>query len=211
MQHSSGTHAIFNQTPPLTDYNLYQTDAALQDAVEREGAGWACTDLKQAGADLGTGSLLDHARLANRITPVLHNFNAQGERIDSIEFHPSWHALMQGIVARGYHSSPWILKEPAAHAARAAGYLLQAQIESGTLCPTTMTYGAIAAMRRDHKLALEWVPRLLTREYDARDMPIENKRGGLIGMGMTEKQGGSDVRANTTRAVRSADGSYRIT
>jgi putative acyl-CoA dehydrogenase len=214
MQHSLGTHAIFNQTPPLTDYNLFLTDAALQDAVRREGAAYACTDLQQAGADLGTSALVDHARLANRFTPVLHNFNTQGERIDSIEFHPSWHALMQGIVARGYHSSPWIRgesAESAAHTARAAGYLMQAQIESGTLCPTTMTYGAIAAMRRDPKLALEWVPRLLSREYDARDIPFEAKRGGLIGMGMTEKQGGSDVRANTTRAVRSADGSYRIT
>ncbi len=132
----------------------------------------------------------------------------------AIEFHPSWHALMQGIAARGYHSSPWAAElraRPGAHAARAAGYLMQAQIESGTLCPTTMTYGAIAAMRRDARLALEWVPRLLAREYDARDIPFEAKRGGLIGMGMTEKQGGSDVRANTTRAVRSADGSYRIT
>jgi putative acyl-CoA dehydrogenase len=212
MQHGLGTHTIFNQTPPLTDYNLFTRDTALQEALEREGAGWACADLTQAGAELGTSALSDHARLANRVTPVLHNFNAQGERIDWIEFHPSWHALMQGIAARGYHSSPWEGRaRPGAHAARAAGYLLQAQIESGTLCPTTMTYGAIAAMRRDARLAHEWVPRLLTREYDARDIPFANKRGGLIGMGMTEKQGGSDVRANTTRALRSADGSYRIT
>jgi putative acyl-CoA dehydrogenase len=100
---------------------------------------------------------------------------------------------------------------PGAHVARAAGYLMQAQVECGTLCPTTMTYGAIAAMRRDAWLERDWVPRLLTREYDPRDIPIDRKRGGLIGMGMTEKQGGSDVRANTTRALRSADGSYRIT
>jgi putative acyl-CoA dehydrogenase len=212
MQHGLGTHTIFNQTPPLTDYNLFTRDTALQEAVKREGADWACADLKQAGVDLGTSALFDHARLANRITPVLHNFNAQGERIDWIEFHPSWHALMRGIAARGYHSSPWEEHaRPGAHAARAAGYLMQAQIESGTLCPTTMTYGAIAAMRRDARLVLEWVPRLLTREYDARDIPVEAKRGGMIGMGMTEKQGGSDVRANTTRAVRSADGSYRVT
>ena len=116
---------------------------------------------------------------------------------------------------RGYHSGPWVRVDgravPGAHVARAAGYLLQAQVECGTLCPTTMTYGAIAAMRRDPWLERDWVPRLLTREYDSRDIPIEHKRGGLVGMGMTEKQGGSDVRANTTRAVRSADGSYRIT
>jgi len=211
MEHSSGTHTIFNQTPPLTDYNLYASDMALQEAVQREGAAWASSELALAGAELGTGTFFEHARLANRFTPVLHNFDARGVRIDSIEFHPSWHALMQGIVARGYHSSPWAPdSRPGAHAARAAGYLMQAQIESGTLCPTTMTYGAIAAMRRDASLAREWVPRLLNREYDARDVAFEKKRGGLIGMGMTEKQGGSDVRANTTRAVASSDGSYRI-
>jgi putative acyl-CoA dehydrogenase len=213
MEHSSGTHAILNQTPPLSEYNLFASDAALQEAVEREGAAWALPELNLAGEELGTCTQFEHARLANRVTPTLHNFNARGERIDSIEFHPSWHALMQGIAARGYHSSPWRQDgaRSGAHAARAAGYLMQAQIESGTLCPTTMTYGAIAAMRRDPWLAREWVPRLLTREYDSRDIPFEQKRGGLIGMGMTEKQGGSDVRANTTRAVRSADGSYRIT
>jgi putative acyl-CoA dehydrogenase len=214
MEHASGTHAIFNQTPPLTDYNLFASDTALQEAVLREGAGWATPELHEAGAELGTCTLYEHARLANRFTPVLHNFNAQGERIDSIEFHPSWHALMQGIASRGYHSSPWTTGDTArsgAHAARAAGYLMQAQIESGTLCPTTMTYGAIAALRRDPTLAREWVPRLLTREYDARDICFQDKRGGLIGMGMTEKQGGSDVRANTTRADRSTDGSYRLT
>jgi len=214
MEHASGTHTIFNQTPPLTDYNLFASDVALQEAVQREGAGRAASELHEAGAELGTCTLYEHARLANRFTPVLHNFNAQGERIDSIEFHPSWHALMQGITSRGYHSSPWTPGDTArsgAHAARAAGYLMQAQIESGTLCPTTMTYGAIAALRRDPTLAREWVPRLLTREYDARDIRFQDKRGGLIGMGMTEKQGGSDVRANTTRAHRSTDGSYRLT
>jgi len=121
---------------------------------------------------------------------------------------------MEGIAVRGYHSGPWARIDgrgvAGAHAARAAGYLMQAQVESGSLCPTTMTYGAIPAMRKDAWLARAWVPRLVTREYDARDIPIERKHGGLIGMGMTEKQGGSDVRANTTRAVRSADGSYRI-
>src|SRR6202453_3848477 len=213
MEHSLGTHSVFNQTPPLMDYNLFTSDVALREAVEREGASWAAPELTSAGAELGTCTLFEHARLANRFPPVLHNFDARGMRIDSIEFHPSWHALMRGIAARGYHSSPWApdAAAPGTHAARAAGYLMQAQIESGTLCPTTMTYGAIAALRRDAWLARDWVPRLLAREYDSRDIPIEYKRGGLVGMGMTEKQGGSDVRANTTRAVRSADGSYRIT
>ena len=213
MKHDSGTHLVFNQTPPLADYNLFSSDTALQEAVQREGAGWAKSELEAAGNALGACTMFEHGRLANRFTPVLHNFNAQGERVDVIEFHPSWHALMQGITARGYHSGPWAADsaKPGAHAARAAGYLMQAQVESGTLCPITMTYGAIAAMRRDAWLARDWVPRLLAREYDPRDIPFEGKRSGLIGMGMTEKQGGSDVRANTTRAVRSSDGSYRIT
>jgi putative acyl-CoA dehydrogenase len=214
MQHGAATHEIFNQTPPLTDYNLFTSDTALQEAVQREGAGGAAPDLIQAGSALGTAANFEHARLANRHTPVLHNFNAQGERIDSIEFHPSWHVLMHGIIARGYHSSPWTqtsAERSAAHTVRAAGYLMQAQIESGTLCPTTMTYGAIPPMRRDPWLARQWVPKLLAREYDARDMAFERKHGGLIGMGMTEKQGGSDVRTNSTRAISSSDGSYRIT
>jgi putative acyl-CoA dehydrogenase len=213
MEHGLGTHTVFNQTPPLTDYNLFASDAALQEAVQRDGASRAALELTSAGAELGTCTLFEHARLANRFPPVLHNFDARGERIDCIEFHPSWHVLMRGIAARGYHSSPWSqdAAAPGAHTARAAGYYMQAQIESGTLCPTTMTYGAIAALRRDAALARDWVPRLLSREYDSRDIPFEKKRGGLIGMGMTEKQGGSDVRANTTRAVRSSDGSYRIT
>jgi putative acyl-CoA dehydrogenase len=215
MEHMPAESAALNQTPPLADYNLFSSDLALQEAVRREGAGAFASDLIGAGAALGSAASLEDARLANRNPPILHSFNVQGERIDNIEFHPSWHALMRGIAARGYHSGPWVRVEgrsiPGAHVARAAGYLLQAQVECGTLCPTTMTYGAVAAMRRDAWLERDWVPRLLTREYDPRDIPIEHKLGGLIGMGMTEKQGGSDVRANTTRALRSADGTYRIT
>jgi putative acyl-CoA dehydrogenase len=214
MEHGSGTHTVFNQTPPLTDYNLFATDKPLQEAVAREGAAWAAAELTLAGAELGTCTLFEHGRLANRFPPVLHNFDAQGQRIDCVEFHPSWHTLMRGIAARGYHNSPWAAQDrpvSGAHAARAAGYMMQAQIESGTLCPTTMTYGAIAALRREAWLARDWVPRLLTREHDWRDIPFEKKRGGLVGMGMTEKQGGSDVRANTTRAVRCSDGAYRVT
>jgi putative acyl-CoA dehydrogenase len=215
MKHPSATHAVFNQTPPLEEYNLFTTDVPLQDSVRREGAAAAAPELGAVGAALGTAANFEHARLANRCTPVLHSFNARGERIDSIEFHPSWHALMRDIAERGYHAGPWARPEnrgvSGSHTARAAGYLMQAQVECGTLCPTTMTYGAIAAMRRDAWLDQEWVPRLVTREYDTRDIPIDGKRGGLIGMGMTEKQGGSDVRANSTHAERCADGSYRVT
>ena len=215
VQHQSATDAVLNQTPPLADYNVFDTDHALQEAVVREGAAAATGELVNAGAALGTAAILEDARLANRHPPELHNFNVQGERIDSIEFHPAWHALMQGIAARGYHAAPWErldgLAIAGAHAARAAGYYMQAQVECGTLCPTTMTYGAIAAMRWDAWLERDWLPRIVTREYDPRAIPVEQKRGGLIGMGMTEKQGGSDVRSNSSLAHRSADGSYRIT
>jgi putative acyl-CoA dehydrogenase len=210
-----------NQTPPLSAYNLFTSDRALEEAVRREGAAQHLEQLVDDGASIGSAGNFEHGRLANRYPPVLQSYDIRGERIDAIEFHPSWHALMEGIAARGYHSAPWLSElgggeqgvgeQAGAHVARAAGYLMQAQVECGTLCPTTMTYGAIAALRRDPELTKSWLPHLLTRRYDPRDIPIGSKLGGLIGMGMTEKQGGSDVRANTTRAVRGADGSYRIT
>jgi putative acyl-CoA dehydrogenase len=211
---TAGAPTLNNQTPPLCDYNLFTTDQALQEAVTREGAAAHAAQLALDGAAIGSAASFEHGRLANRHPPVLQTFNVRGERIDALEFHPSWHALMEGIAARGYHSAPWAREfgRPlaGAHVARAAGYLMQAQVECGTLCPTTMTYGAIAALRRDPDLAREWVPQLITRVYDSRDVPIERKQGGLIGMGMTEKQGGSDVRTNSTRAERTADGSYRL-
>jgi putative acyl-CoA dehydrogenase len=210
-----------NQTPPLAAYNLFTSDRALEEAVRREGALHHLEQLADEGAAIGSAGNFEHGRLANRYPPVLQSYDVRGERIDAIEFHPSWHALMEGIAARGYHSAPWLSElgggeqgvgeQAGAHVARAAGYLMQAQVECGTLCPTTMTYGAIAALRRDPELTKSWLPHLLTRRYDPRDIPIGTKLGGLIGMGMTEKQGGSDVRANTTRAARGADGSYRIT
>jgi putative acyl-CoA dehydrogenase len=211
---TAGAPTLPNQTPPLCDYNLFTTDQALQEAVTREGAAAHAAQLVRDGAAIGSAASFEHGRLANRHPPVLQTFNVRGERIDALEFHPSWHVLMEGIAARGYHSAPWAHERgrplAGAHVARAAGYLMQAQVECGTLCPTTMTYGAIAALRRDPDLAREWLPRLITRVYDSRDVPIERKQGGLIGMGMTEKQGGSDVRANSTRAERTADGSYRL-
>ena len=204
-----------NQTPPLCDYNLFTTDEALQEAVTREGAGAHAVQLARDGAAIGTAANFEHGRLANRHPPVLQTFNVRGERIDALEFHPSWHALMEGIAARGYHSAPWAREcgraVAGAHVARAAGYLMQAQVECGTLCPTTMTYGAIAALRRDPESRGATGCRGSSRgSTTAAIFPSTRKQGGLIGMGMTEKQGGSDVRANTTRAERTADGSYRL-
>jgi putative acyl-CoA dehydrogenase len=204
------THEVVNQAPPLVDYNLFDTDAALKEGVAREGAEWATATLTAMGAELGTGESLELGRLANQWPPVLRAFDACGRRIDSVEFHPAWHALLSGTARRGLHTGPWADPRPGAHVARAAGYLMQSQIEAGTLCPTTMTYGAIPSIRNHQSLARDWLPTLFSREHDPRDMPFPSKRGGLIGMGMTEKQGGSDVRTNTTRALPTGDGAYRI-
>ncbi len=204
------THTVENQPQPLRRYNLYTADPALQTAVERAGAGWAQAALQQQGAELGTPEQFEQGRLANAVPPIAHVTDARGNRVDAVEFHPAWHALMADITRRGLHSGPWANPRAGAHAARAAGFILQTQIEAGTLCPTTMTYGAIAAMGRDPELRRDWLPTLLRPEYDASDRPLAQKRGGLIGMGMTEKQGGSDLRVNTTRAERDGDG-WRIT
>ncbi len=203
--------AVFNQTPPLVEDDLYANDAALIDAVAREGAGDAAPRLHAIGVALADPANGEHARLANRYPPVWTSFDPQGHRVDRIDFHPSWHALMTGIVARGFHASPWAADAgPREHTIRAAGYLMQARVEQGTLCPTTMTYGAAAALRRDPDARDTWLPKLLSRDYDQADRPAADKRGVLFGMGMTEKQGGTDVRANTTRAVETGDG-YRLT
>ncbi|MGI9026777.1 MAG: acyl-CoA dehydrogenase family protein, partial [Burkholderiaceae bacterium] len=207
--------AVFNQTPPVRAVDLFSTDAGLCDALSRGGAGDDPVELQCIGTELGDPCNVELARLANQHTPVWRSFDPQGHRVDSIEFHPARHTLMEGIVARGFHASPWEKPEGRSrargHVIRAAGYLMQARVEQGTLCPTTMTYGAVPAMQKDDWLLREWIPRIVSREYDPRDIPIAEKRGALIGMGMTEKQGGSDVRANTTRAVQGDDGSYRLT
>lgn len=208
---SGSTHAVFNQTPPLIDYNLYETDRILREAVAREGAAHANAALAAIGLELGRGATFELGRLANQYPPVLHTHDPQGHRIDRVEFHPAWHELMRGIVSRNLHAGPWQEPGPGAHVARAAGFMLQAQLECGSLCPTTMTFGAIPALRKHAWLAEHWLPVVMSSEYDGHDAPIRQKRGGLIGMGMTEKQGGSDVRANTSHAERQADDSYRLT
>ena len=207
----ASTHRVFNQTPPLGDYNLFDCDPVLRTALAFEGAGSADATLSAMGQDIGRRENFELARVANQNEPALHAFDANGVRIDRIEFHPAWHQLMQGVMSRRLHTGPWLGADPHGHLVRAAAYLMQTQIESGTLCPTTMTYGAVAAMRRDQELCRDWLPTLLSDQYDPRDVPFAEKSGGLIGMGMTEKQGGSDVRANTTEAVSDAGGGYRIT
>jgi len=195
------THDVENQAPPFTDVNLYACDPALQEGVRREGGGWAAPQLEALGARLGSGEVQELARLANLHGPTLASHDRAGRRIDEPEFHPAWHALMTLLVGAGVHAAPWSEPRPGAQVARAAQYLLVGQAENGVQCPLTMTYAAVPALRRAPRLAATWLPRILSRDYDPRPLPVAHKRGALIGMGMTEKQGGSDVRANTTRAT----------
>jgi putative acyl-CoA dehydrogenase len=194
------THEVFNQAPPFADINLFTCDPALQEALAREGAGWAAQDLAALGARLGTAEILDLARLANANGPRLVSFDRSGVRIDEVEFHPAWHRLMELMIGAGAHSAPWAEPRAGAQVARAAQYLLFGQVENGAQCPVTMTYASVPALRREERLAATWLPKILSREYDPRSLPVAQKRGALVGMGMTEKQGGTDVRANTTRA-----------
>ena len=215
----SRTHDVFNQPPPLENYNLFDTDRALQEAVERDGAAWAKEALSTFGEILGRGETIQLGTVANKYPPVLHTHDRYGNRRDEVEFHPAWHEMMSLGIAEGVHSGPWADPHAGAHVARAAAYQMYSQIENGTQCPLTMTYAVVPVVRRE---ALDspwlrdvWLPRLTSRQYDQRFLPIEEKGSALIGMGMTEKQGGSDVRANTTHAEpMGAGGSgqeYRIT
>jgi putative acyl-CoA dehydrogenase len=209
------THEVFNQPPALTGYDLYASDRALVDAVRREGAGWAEPELRALGARLGSEEVLDWGVQANRHAPVLHAFDRTGRRRDEVEFHPAWHALMDLGVAHGLHSSPWRMPRPGAHVARAAGVYLLTQVEAGVCCPIGMTYAAVPALRHTPAVAEEWEPRICTTRYDPGLRPAAAKAGVLVGMAMTEKQGGSDVRANTTRAEATNGGGpgaeYRLT
>ncbi|HKW55723.1 MAG TPA: isovaleryl-CoA dehydrogenase [Candidatus Acidoferrum sp.] len=196
------THEVLNQPPPLKDYNLYLTDTALVEAVRREGADWAAPQLRALGEFLGTEEAQRWGFEANENEPVLRTHDRYGYRRDEVEFHPSWHKLVRTSIENRLHSLPWLETRTGAHVARAALLMLTAQNEVGHTCPISMTFSAIAALRADSELAAEWEPRILSPVYDPRVLPAPEKSGVLVGMGMTEKQGGSDVRANTTRAER---------
>ncbi|MCX5545440.1 isovaleryl-CoA dehydrogenase [Paraburkholderia sp. CNPSo 3076] len=194
------THEVTNQAPPLADYNLFTTDAALGEALARAGANWHRETLARHGETLGKAQTLALADLANRHEPELHTHSPCGERIDAIEFHPAWHELLALLRKEGLHALPYSDPRPGAMAARCAGYFLHAQLESGSLCPLTMTFASIAVLQRETALFETLRAPLYTREHDARDLPLAQKRSMMIGMGMTEKQGGSDVRSNRTEA-----------
>ena len=208
------THEVSNMVPRLAGYNLFDADTVLREAVAREGAEWAAPDLALFGALLGREEIIELGFLANRHPPVLHTHDRVGQRRDEVEYHPAWHTLLAMSVEHGLHASPWSSPRPGAHVARAAGLFLLAQIEAGVLCPTTMTYACVPALRRQPELAAEWEPRVVSRRYDSRFRPAPDKTGALVGMGMTEKQGGSDLRTNATRATAVAaggpGGEYRL-
>lgn len=197
------THTVFNQPKPLGNSNLFLSDTSLREALQRELAGWDSDVLASLGQQLGTQESLELGRLANTNPPELLRYDATGQRLDDVRFHPAWHILMQGLVANRVHNLPW--QEDArigSLVARAARFVLHAQVEAGTLCPITMTFGAIPLLQRSlPKEYQSWLTPLLSDRYDPHLLPGAQKRGLLIGMGMTEKQGGSDVLSNTTTAV----------
>jgi putative acyl-CoA dehydrogenase len=209
------THEVFNQPPLLVDYNLFSSDRVLLEATEREGAPWATGDLARLGATLGRRETIEAGFAANENPPRLRSFDRYGNRRDEVEFHPAYHEMLGLAVEHGLHCSPWAEPKPGAHVARAAGTYMLTQVESGVYCPIAMTYGSVPTLRRDAAIAAEWLPRVFSRSYDRRFRPLAQKTGALLGMGMTEKQGGSDLRANTTRAEPVDEGgpgrAYRIT
>jgi putative acyl-CoA dehydrogenase len=202
MRTSTPTHEVTNQAVAFEDVNLFELDLPLREALEREGAGWAVDRARDTGAVAGSAEAVAHGRRAERNEPKLRTHDRFGHRIDEVELDPSWHWLLRGAVEREIHALPWRDPRPGAHVARAALELLWSHPNAGVICPVSMTYSAVPALRVDPELAAEWEPRLTLPDYE---------RGALCGMAMTEKQGGSDVRANRTRAEPVGDGWYELT
>jgi putative acyl-CoA dehydrogenase len=196
------THEVLNQAPPLAPYNVFEADTALREAVEREGGAWGVDRLRDAGALAGSPEAIEHSERAERNEPVLRTHDRYGNRVDEVDLDPSWHWLLREAVEREIHSLPWRDPRPGAHTVRAALMQVWSQANAGVMCPVSMTYSVIPALRQNPDLSEEWEPRLVEADYE---------RGALAGMAMTEKQGGSDVRANTTRAEPQADGTWEIT
>jgi putative acyl-CoA dehydrogenase len=199
-QTTSATHEVANQATPLEDYNTYEADRVLIEALRREGGDWAEARVSEVGAFAGSARAIRWGAEANENPPKLKTHDRFGNRIDEVEFHPAWHELLGAAVAHGAHALPWREPQPGAHVAR-AGMSIAAQAEAGVGCPISMTYSVIPALRKQPELAEEWEPRFMSLIYDKELRPADQKPGALCGMGMTEKQGGSDVRANTTTAT----------
>jgi putative acyl-CoA dehydrogenase len=205
------THEVTNQPPPLASYDVFSNDTALSEGVTRHGAEWALGDLAALGERAGSPEAQRWGFEANEFPPRLRTHDRFGHRVDEVDFHPAWHRLMEVAVGAGLQGAPWADPRPGAHVARAAGFYTWSQVEGGHGCPISMTYAAVPALQVEPALAEEWVPRLTSRVYDFGLRPAAEKAGCIAGMGMTEKQGGSDVRANTTSAEPQPDGTYLVT
>lgn len=208
------THEVFNQSTPYSDVNLFTANKPLQDALAFHLPAYDREHFHALGAEMGSAAMQQHARLANLHKPVLHTHDRQGRRVDQVEFHPSYHALLGCALRHGLHGAPWV-QGAGAHIERAAAFMLFTECEPSVLCPVSMSYAVTPALRGNPAIAQAWMPRITGRQYDPRFLPMEQKFAVTLGMGMTEKQGGSDVRANTTRAEFDADTpwgrAYRIT
>ncbi|SIO84926.1 acyl-CoA dehydrogenase family protein [Nocardiopsis sp. JB363] len=204
------THEVFNQATPLGDHNAAD-DPALVDGLRREGAGWAEAEVREVGSAAGSERVRAWGESANTYTPVLRTHDRFGHRVDEVDYQPAYHVLMDQAVEHGMHAAPWADERAGAHVARAAKFFLWSQAESGHGCPISMTYAAVPALRHSPELAAQYEPLLTARSYDFGSRPPLGKSGLLAGMSMTEKQGGSDVRANTTRAVPTSEGHYLLT
>jgi putative acyl-CoA dehydrogenase len=199
-------HDVANQPPPLVNYNLFDADAPLREALEREGGAWAHDLVHELGRLAGTDEAIEWGFQANSNPPELRTHDRFGNRIDEVEFHPAWHRLMEVAIGHGLHAMPWREPRAGAHAARAAAFYIWSQVEGGHGCPVSMTYAAVPALRKQPELSAQWEPRMESLDYDPGLRTPSSKRGVLVGMAMTEKQGGSDLRANTTRAVPTGAG-----
>jgi putative acyl-CoA dehydrogenase len=208
---SHATHEVTNQPPPLAGYDLAGADVALLEGLRREGADWAEDSLHALGTLAGSAEAIAWGFEANRHEPELRTHDRFGHRIDEVDFHPAWHRLMETAIGHGLHGSPWREPRPGAHVARYARFYVWSQVESGHGCPISMTYAAVPVLRRRPDLAALAEPVLTSTIYEPALRPLREKRGALCGMAMTEKQGGSDVRANTTRAEPFDGDTYALT
>ncbi|WP_066966190.1 isovaleryl-CoA dehydrogenase [Microbulbifer sp. Q7] len=206
----ANTHQVFNQPAPLHGHNLYAGDTALREAVTRYGGHWGEDDLQRYGEVCGRPEWIERGFQANHYKPEFEPHDRVGNRIDQVNYHPAYHQLMQLAMSEGLHASPWTDPKPGAHVVRAAKYYLHSQVESGHGCPVTMTFASLPSIQLSPALAEEWLPKITDRGYDPSNRPHTAKSTVTIGMGMTEKQGGSDVRANTTSATPVGNGAYEL-